>query len=72
MSRSVVDSFACAVSRVWLMYCLVVFSLFAIAVTEKPLSIRDQTVFCLGLSGDVKENLRLITVHVNIWVFTSI
>jgi len=43
------------------MNCLVVLSLFAIAETEEPLHISDQTVFCFWLSGEDSEQFVLIT-----------
>jgi hypothetical protein len=71
-SRSVVESLASAVSRVWLTYWRVVLSLSAMAETDKPLRTRDQTVFCFWLRGEVREQAGHITVHVNNWVFTHI
>ena len=59
-SRRVAESFASAVNLVWLMYCLVVLSLVAIADTEKPSRISDQTVFCFWLSGEDSEHLMFI------------
>ena len=59
-SRRVAESFASAVNLVWLMYCLVVLSLAAIADTEKPSRISDQTVFCFWLNGDDSEPFMLI------------
>ena len=45
-SKSVVDNLASVANLVWLMNCLVVFSLFAIVAADKPLLIKDQTSFC--------------------------
>lgn len=64
-SRRVAESLASAVNLVWLMYCLVVLSLVAIADTEKPSSISDQTVFCFRLNGDANEKFGHISVQVN-------
>ena len=61
-SSKVDESLASAVNLVWLIYCRVVFSLAAIADTEKPLRIRDQTVFCFGLRGEAKEYAALINI----------
>ena len=71
-SNSVVDSLASAVSLVWLTYCRVVLSLSAIADTEKPLLVSDQTVFCFWLSGEDNEQFGAIVARVNNWVFTNI
>ena len=64
-SKSVFESFASAVSLVWLTYCLVVLSLSAMAETEKPLLMSDQTVFCFWLSGEATEQVGLISGRVN-------
>jgi hypothetical protein len=39
---------------VWLTNCRVVSSSSAILEVDKPLLIKDQTVFCLWLNGDAK------------------
>lgn len=53
-SSRVVDSLASADSLVWFMNCLVVFSLLAMVVADKPLFSRDHTIFCFWVSGDAK------------------
>ena len=54
-SRSVVESLASVMSRVWLTYWRVVFSLVAILVTERPVLISAQTAFWLWLRGEATE-----------------
>lgn len=71
-SIRVAESFASAVSLVWLMYCLVVSSFFAIADADRPSRISDQTVFCLWLRGEDNEDFMLMTDQVNICIFTDI
>ena len=66
------DSLASAVNLVWLMYCRVVLSLFAIADTERPVLSSDQIVFCFWLRGEARDPFMLNTVHVNICIFTNI
>ena len=71
-SRSVVDSLAWAVRRVWFTYWRVVLSLSAILVTESPVLISDQTAFWLWLRGEDTEQFGVIICSVNNELFTTI
>ena len=51
-SRSVMESLASVMSRVWLTYWRVVLSFSAILGTERPVLIRDQMSFWLRLRGE--------------------
>lgn len=61
-SRSVVESLASVISRVWFTYWRVVLSLSAILVTERPVLIRDQMSFWLWLRGEETEQFGDITL----------
>jgi hypothetical protein len=50
------EIFASAASLVWLMYCLLVLSLSAMAEMEIPALVRDQTAICWGLRGEANEH----------------
>jgi hypothetical protein len=50
----------------------VVLSFSAILAVDKPLLIKDQTVFCLWLNGDAKVQDTIRKHHVNNKLFTVI
>ena len=56
------ESFASAMSLVWLTYWRVVFSFSAILETERPVLISDQMVFWLWLSGEDTEQFGAISL----------